>query len=1173
MGDIFGDLIASDPPTSANNGGYFEDIFDETKIVPIKPPVFGEEIQSSFSSKQDDPSFTFKFMQQIKDEVEKNVIKPFEFASGKLARGTEVAVKSTGKASVKPFQLYLEWRDKQERESVGKNILRPTLDILGRQDITSKLPEYSSISEVLNTLIPPTPSTTKLVSQPPGFSAITGQPSSGMTLQKSPTNIGDIATEVGKFSAGVGLSLLNPANLVEMGVFKGASMALKTPLAQQSMVKLSDEMLKFVPEGVQREMQLGKFKLTDEMKDIFNDRINKIESTLMRGEKILDSVSELTPAERLRLKQIRFGGISISESERSIRIREKALGNFIDILSDKVLKINEASKRLGKPLFSDEIASTIHANMGQYLPTLYKAFEGPLKPNKIPSAFLSDLWNLNDKELSHLSRLSPKAAELAMENFQRASQGPFPEASGFKPLRVKQSRVTSKVEANIANDLYDNWTQKQSELRKKANSFKLEDIGFNDVDVALLNRVGINLETLANIDTATWGGYGSIQTQMSNALGKQVSTDKFLKWVEKSKTVNTQRNKILAEVGNLEYKKRNAAFFAGAKYNIQDLAASEEDLPKLSKRLGYILGRKVDPKEANNLRVDAKNYVAGVLPDAEIGDLRNIAYDFEEYQMALGKIDEPLVLGARAISDLTLMNENARFFNVLASNPSFTLPKDMTAVAGFVKMPESKRLGALSGRYVKAQIADEINVITDFQKNFDKTSWKAMSNWKFGKTALNPATHFRNMMSNTVLLDLSGVSLSEQLRNYPEAFDAILSRNGLFKRAIKSGAISNTFFDSELRVLRKTLLEEVTEEVGMLSRVANVGTKFFDKAGTVYQTEEELAKMVKFISGLKGGLTDVEAAKQAQFWLFNYNDVPPLVRQVRSSAIGIPFITFPYKALPVIAHSLVDNPLKIMKYKYIFDAIETGSAANQGVTPEQVQFEKEILKRDSPLFTSYLRLPFQNQQGDSYHLDLTYILPWGDIGDMGNYFGIPASGQIGGLAKPLFELMLNKSVFSNKPIYGERFKNMKDLVNVATTEEGIKVGQEIYSYLIKSYAPSLFPETPFGEGGYAYERLKRSVLKEPVSLTQSQSQPLVSAALDTLMGLKTKADDVHATQVFRVKDLVKQIEVLTSEIRMASIKSEKGVIKPEELDFKIQMNTQIIEVLKQEIEKIRGEQD
>lgn len=254
----------------------------------------------------------------------------------------------------------------------------------------------------------------------------------------------------------------------------------------------------------------------------------------------------------------------------------------------------------------------------------------------------------------------------------------------------------------------------------------------------------------------------------------------------------------------------------------------------------------------------------------------------------MGEIKEPALPTAIRVKEISTTIANNKLFSKVASNPEWVADKNVTGK--LIKMPDSVSVGALKGKWVIPEIAEDINAITKAGEQSNGLYLKALSAWKYGKVVLNPAAQARNALSNTILLDLSGTSHLRQAQLFPKAFDTILSKNDLYKQMLDDGAIGGEFAGTEtMQKLKDMYIGAQENNLQKWMRIA--GTPF-RKAGELYQGMEQTAKAVKYLDVLEKTGDRKLAAQEAQKWLFNYDKVPKFIDWARKSPLGAPFITF-----------------------------------------------------------------------------------------------------------------------------------------------------------------------------------------------------------------------------------------------------------------------------------------
>lgn len=412
----------------------------------------------------------------------------------------------------------------------------------------------------------------------------------------------------------------------------------------------------------------------------------------------------------------------------------------------------------------------------------------------------------------------------------------------------------------------------------------------------------------------------------------------------------------------------------------------------------------------------------------------------EEVREAMGEILEAGYPTAKALVQLTRSVENAKFFNKVAG----TWGSDIVE-AGMSKLPETKALGKLSGKAVPIPIFDDIQEIIRQKTTTEKALGKVVAGFKYGKVILNPATHARNIMSNFILNNFEGLSPA-RLDIYAKAAKSIVKKDEIYKEAKQAGLGLDTFASGELRDILSGAVEGGAK--GKFKSAIN-------KIADTYQKEEEFAKMAQYIFQRGKGLTPDEAYKVAERATFNYSQVTPFIRRVRESIFGLPFVTFSYKVTPQVAKTLVTKPTKISNIGKIKNSIEK-QANLEELTAERATEPAWV--RDG----LFVKLPMKDKEGRSAYLDLTYILPFGDL----------ISGQLlkrdiereTGVKESLPEAVLKKSPFlnvikelaKNQDFYGNRiFRESDDIED--------QMG-DVFRHLVKTYTPPLVSDQV--PGGY-----------------------------------------------------------------------------------------------------------
>ncbi len=341
-------------------------------------------------------------------------------------------------------------------------------------------------------------------------------------------------------------------------------------------------------------------------------------------------------------------------------------------------------------------------------------------------------------------------------------------------------------------------------------------------------------------------------------------------------------------------------------------------------------------------------------------------------------------------------------------------------------------MGQLAGKYVPKQIMEYLDEIVSPS---DVMGSRVMGAFKYAKVILSVSTHVRNIVSNRILnwwklgigpwrVDLD-VIVAKQLK----------TKGKYYQEASKQGMDASTFAANELPDMAKN------------AAVSKLGKKVqgtLEKIADIYQGEENYAKLTAFIYQRKKGLNPEKAWLAAESATFNYSQVTPFVRKLRTAIWGVPFITFPLKATPIAFETALKNPGRLSVFGKIKNNIENASdleetAAERASEPQWV--------KDGFFF----KLPIKDEQGRSAYFDMTYIIPMGDILS-GNMFpskirrdtGLKETGIASIASKnPAFQVL--KEIVTNQDFVGNQIYKSSD-------------GQEkqfadIFTHMVKTFSP------------------------------------------------------------------------------------------------------------------------
>lgn len=443
-----------------------------------------------------------------------------------------------------------------------------------------------------------------------------------------------------------------------------------------------------------------------------------------------------------------------------------------------------------------------------------------------------------------------------------------------------------------------------------------------------------------------------------------------------------------------------------AKAVILDLGRQAVDVGLLSeavffKNAGRYMPRLYTSKEYHTLLTKFKLTKPNLLDLSRFKKRKDIPKAIRE---EMGEILTPGFPVAKGITQITHDIELARYFRGIATNKEWAVvKKSQRAIPeGWQQLPQNRKLGVLSEAHVHPEIYADLQESVRVMETPERVWRKALGSWKFGKVILSPKTHVRNMMSNSVLAHLGGLPMYEQPVYLTKAA-VELRRKGKYWEEVKElGGLEHTFTKGELGILFDQVEGQMAgikagglaEKFGIIGNGWGQAKKALRKAADLYQAEEQWFKMAKYIHNIeRKGMAKGAAWADAEKWLFNYQKVTKFQEKYRSRWYGAPFATFTFKALPRIAEAAIKTPWRFAVPGAIIYGLEKAAQRKIGDTTEEIRAKKALRpdwQQGKMLGTpNFARVPFVDEYGREYWLNLTYILPWGDIGEAGKFGPIP----------------------------------------------------------------------------------------------------------------------------------------------------------------------------------------
>lgn len=474
----------------------------------------------------------------------------------------------------------------------------------------------------------------------------------------------------------------------------------------------------------------------------------------------------------------------------------------------------------------------------------------------------------------------------------------------------------------------------------------------------------------------------------------------------------------------------------------------------------------------------------------------------------------------------------------------------------WVKVPDStiadtggkKRWGALAGKFVRSEIWRDLNEIDVMNR---PSTWRMLlTQWKLNKTARSPVVHMNNVMSNLMLMDMQDV----RMQDLQAGLRSFINKDQHWKDANEHGVFGADMMTQEIRDnVLKPILDEIEKQGqdgtqnSFLARAGVLG-KFADRLWSLaktadrkmidlYRVEDDVFRLASYSAGIARGESPEHAAAAAREQFLDYDIRAPWVNAARNSLL--PFISYTYRAVPLIARAMATRPWKLAKYAmvaYALNALAYAWDDDGDEDKERASLRDEEQGRTWLGTYRMMRMPFRNSDGLPVFLDVRRWIPGGDVFDTNqgsSAVPIPAPLQFGGPLMLAFELALNKSGFTGDPITNELTDNWWD--------KSGKVGD----YLWKAWLPS----AAWVPNSWYWTKIGNALK----GATDAKGRPYgLPEAVSSSFGIKMKPQDVETGLFWHYKDIKDVDQALRAEARTLARQRERGLISQKAFDTGLQ---------------------
>ena len=918
------------------------------------------------------------------------------------------------------------------------------------------------------------------------------------------------------------------SSLLEPGVTPGQAVALKVGAKIENVERWLGQ------------YAIWKFRLGAEYKAIFMEKEGyKAVGTL----KLFNAHRRLTKRAKIMAKE---RGLSVDEIEKEQGLALKGLSTD-PAMNKAVGPIRKEIDFLQKEFakLRPEYADMVDLSLGEYLTRSYmsKIVPNVWVPSDEMKQAATNWFFKNYRKSVKLGDLDRAEASIALEAERAVMFRAFRESikEGTQDVTLAQ-RTLAPLRKRILGSAAINLQSTKDMVKTVKNPGKIRDLvvegleerGYARDDAINITRDLIGYET--RIEAKQKGKIIRLLTRMEKDPKKvkrateAVEREVKLREGKDVLRVGTINREVVADVNKVLGDIRGIFDDVSARLKeIRKASLTDAEVDNLTREFQAMMQERFGPgpvRYKNLVRGVDDAFVEGQIKELTDGTAESLTYSRggtdetiplgplmkrkdipREIRALMGEIEEGPTAAAITINNLTQMIAGFRFLDRFAKgadlirHPSYAgktrVPwvRDQFA-PGYKLLPEAEGWGPLKGKYVLEKYWADLN---DFRWSISgqlgpapkiigtlegpRPAQFAMAVFKISKTVLNPATHARNILGNTVFADFADISALNPLnwKYYLSAADELLkSGKGLtaearrrmgglsgdeamtdvVRSAIEHGAIHTEFMGGE--VLQDMAISLIKNK-GQFGRTQLQQMQRPIKAiGRLYNAQDQIFKLASFIKQTSKGATAREAAKHVNTWFPNYRDVSQFIRSARVSYVGAPFITFTAEATRIFSNAARQHPIKFVKWMILPKAISSMAAAHLGLSDQDVEELRKSLPRylDQPFTVIW---PFRDKDGNVQIADGTFTHPFGAIlgSQRHGKRDIPILGEFlfnNPIINTFIQLSNNLDFFTRRPI-----ARWGDLA----TEEYTKK-------LLKDFLPPLLPFI-----GTGAKQIERAVKDQP----------------------------------------------------------------------------------------------
>ena len=311
---------------------------------------------------------------------------------------------------------------------------------------------------------------------------------------------------------------------------------------------------------------------------------------------------------------------------------------------------------------------------------------------------------------------------------------------------------------------------------------------------------------------------------------------------------------------------------------------------------------------------------------------------------------------------------------------------------GHTEIPDNPRFGPLAGKFVRADIATQVLEHVGVDGAAMQFYDSMLRKWKAGKLVLNPGSHVRDAVGNTVFAFLGGNSLWNpgNLPFYRDAITALRDGGEAYAELIEQQVLGGDAFTTQVKAGLKGLLPDTkTVEKMDPGAIARLFTGFGAGIRGSYEYLSELRKLpddfyktAAYLKYKSQGMSPAEAAAEVRKWFPYYDRLGSSKVWKQGGRFAMPFASFFRESTRILGRAAMERPLALATSLSFAGMVTRYSLMMLGLGDDDEEAIKRSLRgklkfSETPIFA--MLLPSRTEEGQLQQWDISAVMPFADL--------------------------------------------------------------------------------------------------------------------------------------------------------------------------------------------------